>query len=979
MNSEKDQDFFLNQVKQYNQLVSFLKSENVSFNICQKSLLQKPIVLIFNSGEKPLLFFNHPFLTTCFHNQLKYAVCVTFPSKVHICDFFLVMLGSDLDIQMLHNLYLDQIHLIKNLEDCFGTFNGETCENVKKNIRCNCTMNMLKTKPPSFEFTNFENFNSSQMYHPKYISNIYGYFFNKHLCFLPTLMVNNRVSCHYLKNGHCVYIEEDSGASFKLTLDVKDTLVCRTPKGENEDFSALQKGNFASLYPHVNFTDEKLIKKLMRSTFSENIDDIQNKIFITPALLLYKLVKLASVNKKQAKSIVDSGRFSTLLSKTLISNDYCYPLANHIGRRSMFNICIKNIGPNVKNSIPVPVSSEGFLSLLKINTPVRSFSKVFSLCPDIEFPPIEKFTDTLNKIINYSLKTGLIKRINEKEKSKIKVKRSDKQRYLNSIKNINTEKLLQTCKRTIRPILAINKVYPINYKLNCKFMKFYIMLKLKFPHIEIINKDEKIVQINFFQGILTKPYHNLKITPAELKLYFPFYRNDENFIWKENDHTDFYAYIHIPKYIHVNGFWKNRASGIGNLPFFTLCIENTNIHILNSHVIEKKKRNKEKINRLSYSKNTFDDVTSLMSLPQIFSSDPQLTADGYVIPLEGLGTEYIQAYNFRAEIKHDVNMKFKFWNPKPYRIIENGNVSKLRFDIGLVHSKNFKMYQFSKLSSVPYNSNNEHLIFLTLDFEILLQPRFYSWINSNNGTNIFHCQTTVTKTQLYNKIVVELTIFAALRFYNGLKLNNKSLQKGVCVEMDIGKKLPHLKGTAPLVIGSLNSVLTREPWNQLKSMVMNPKKTRYGKEKIFSGINKFQNDRNNAHDNKKISPMKFDLYSSHILAMNNAFRTLSYMLNSAHKNSSGLKKIIPENNREVIRLYELCRVMMKFTETTKHKLSNFQTKESFTIHNKNFKKMVLRALKLVPEKKQIQESFLLSNENHDRTRTVQTHENLLSI
>ncbi len=490
-----EDEFFL--LERYNEMMDFI-SQTFNFMICEKSAIRAKTSIVFSQGCDDYNCYNFVDLATT--NKCNYMSCVTDRSGSHICDFYPVMIGSNLDI-----------FLVKN----YGNFND---------------------------------------YIP--IKKITGYYIiNGSLAIFPFLLTNRKDLIHI---GNKVYdqkifIYNKDNMGYKIYVNENTNLVYRNEKGVEINIYSkkescnlgikhkkIQIDNYYINDEHLDINNMKFAFHLL-SKFMINIDSFHNKLILSPSNILH----LASIiSKKRGEEVAmylrqgnlskfDSLKLDYVKERNSFGNSFEYRMVqpNSIGRKYLDRVVIRLIATNVSNK--VITDAEHYICIIEKNISIDSFNKVLNLLPNV------KISDHLSYLEN-DLDLILDELVLE-----------------NYIVPIDYDKLSDN---DIYILLNGGLMSP--YKLNTPVLELYHHIKNINEMIEVLYMD-KWIMINQTNGLPFIKVRNIFTTPLELKNIYPHIHlsNElEIFGYNTKQESTFLKYSNITKCIAGMNYHKTRLS-----------------------------------------------------------------------------------------------------------------------------------------------------------------------------------------------------------------------------------------------------------------------------------------------------------------------------------------------------------------------------------------------------------------------------------
>lgn len=927
---------------EYNLLITSCKEKyNVKFTICKKSILTTCQI---EHLQQHLSFFNHKYLTTCYYQNLNYCACVEFYNDkneqvLHECNIFPIILGSDLDLQFLH--FSTQEHgNSDNLCNCIQT----QFEQIKPNVNYKCNL-----------------FVNQQYYDPKYYSNLFGYvIIGGKVSIIPYLITNNRELFHCISDKtvldrskikkkkqnnfklfNNIYVEKaattpaviDSAYFFKTKKNIYkyiytddsrgillkffgDNLLFRDFLGKNflNTFPTHHLNNFNEMFNynrHIDWTiasfkrAQHLIKKHILP-----IDNLSNKLILSPAILLYRLFFLIIKKPIVAHQIVYLGTWSKLLSFTAqsvylntftnkssyynnisknhvknldvnTSNLYRNVSSSQICRRDCFSQVLRPSPHNISTNI-IPEKYNGFLCLLERGINIDSFNKHYTLISDVAI-----YTFTMQKKKNYMLLTECLDYLLEKNF------------------------LIQSSSNGDGVLILINGGLPTKY---CKhpditFDFFFYTVKQLNPCIEVIyHNSQKYILLNHFQGVPFKEqcYTNeqqqqFALSPQELhesaiSKYFTintFFGNAQINKLSENIEN-----FKINKLLFGVNYMKNKIESIHYAPYSIFTRENT----------------------MFFHENYGDDNDTL-KVNTCFVAEPFCTQDGFILNSKQIKVLFIRRYTL--DLYFTQNMKLLL-NNNNNNTQQHGNFNKTmnNFYIGEIqtfnnnldlYNDNLKILKTPKITIQTFNMGNNcysHQLYIDFNDKCIIEGDYfyatvqtYLYVGNNMKKKISINNVAANKYPL--KLSIEVLFQHVNDKYDGLKLCNYSCQKGIAnVDLSIDEKLPQLAKQNVEVVASVFSILGRSPITQINEMSENCQSTAAAAAAApLIGKTSMEILKNVSSDHKNMASLRFDNLTINVVQVNDCYRATYCELQKAIQNEKEQKQFLPKLHREKTQLF----------------------------------------------------------------------------
>lgn len=904
-----------------------------TFTICPKSVLYTAKVVHL---QDEINFFNHPYLTNCYYRNLSYCACVTYADGRHECNSFPVILGSNMDLQF--------IHMANN------THNSEKY--------CDCVQTDYQQYYPDIDYTK-NLFTNTESFDLRYYSNLYGYILVAgRATNIPNIMKNNSELYHIISEKTVMdrskikknrYANSKISKVFKEIYQRKRTIAKkRAILSDKNIFTKNKKSIIKYLYTDDNrgillkYSSNEL---LFRDFFGKNylnefpqehvqqfdemfnynvhldwntdtfkqtarmlkknilpIDNLSNKLILSPAILLWRLYFLIHKKPMLAKQIVHLGLWSKLLSFTAqnlvhkdrpqqnhqqqqfhdklklqscggvappqqsdeknLSNLYRNVTSSQIGKRECFNCVIRPSPHNISTNI-IPERYNGFLCLLERGINIDSFNKNYLLpndviCPTFNYQKKQKYL-MLNECLSFLVENRLL------------------------VLRDNTDGTV---------VILINGGLPTKYTLNpgVHYFELFEAVKLKNPFIEFCYfNDGKYIMLNHFMG-----------TPFKMTCCG---KNGKNYYLSPLELHD----SHLSDQFSINTFFGNSsiaavANNIENFKLNKLLfgvnymknqIQNTSLAPYSIFTRE---------NTMFFHDKPVDNNGGgggSLQFTNVFMVEPFCTQDGYILNMPGINVLFIRRY--KVDLIYHSNMKVILNTSLP---LPNCNKTHAHLYIGEIQTFNYNLEMFDDTLKVLKNpkiniqtlktGNNcfRHQLFVEFDDKCIRDgEHFFYTIQSY----IFYDEAKKMK-----KLSIEVIFQHVNSTYDGLKLCNYACQKGICNnQLNIKSRHPNLPNNTQLV-SSVFSILGRSPIMQLKEMQQNSAAT---PSKPLVGECSMAVLKNSAFDHKSVNPMRFDNLTINIIQLNDCYLATHMIQQDPLAAPLDKKTFLPPLNREKLQLF----------------------------------------------------------------------------
>lgn len=908
MNKITRTDFLLNKMcaPDPNGLVS-------SFMPCERAAIRRKYTTLYAYNYTECA---HRILETCKLQRIPYFTCIEYREGVecverHVCDIFPVHIGMKLDRKIYRFLYGDEVD------------------------------------NPNVQRTMYDLYGTIYVVSPQYFSNI----FTNRKEIIHSSRDNDKLFNIYM------YDIYDRGHRIWLTSAQK-TCIFRNSNGIEhviEDTDSFRKFISAIDYEvdtqHMDFT--RMYEAFVRYRPINDIDDLSNKNILCCVNLLQRGLKYAQRNPIEVAKIFRFGSLDKFASRNITYHQHDKPgktpvpdepptkrpkvadeqqkcqlvtmmntnasgpsdytnLAQNYKTLSPTNLIhsIESYDRHIKRPVPknvhtIPTGTEFFICLADTQLNVNSPHKWLRLLPDVIL------TNHLNIRFCPGIKT-LNDLLETLEKKKI-INCEDGERMLlvngglptryNIAADIDNVDFFFICK-TLCPFVEciLDERYivlSLSYGIPMRPVSMYIVREFwskssRFRPLDVGNDDASIIYLSpldmknaFLNPLRQFLYGNLLGggCPQNMRKYFKY---------------------SIPAKVHSVYTFNNRfISNAAAVPYYDLTCENSFV-FMNSVYREEDGQRTELL----------DKEQSTLRLRTIYSSDPHLTCDGYILNDRiKMDTLLKQKCRFEFEL-HTKTDKLVWSKDLPsFGNTENGQIKVydsynnciktfyLIFTL-VRYSKlclRYKLFNQAKISLFchPFADGWIYRLYKYYDEEAFIKPD-----SSYEMSVIF--TTPVDRKLVKNVSIMVCTSCRQPEHYSGQKLYEICGQKGLCIRQSTKRfkdyhNLPH----EPDLVVSLFSAIGRTPIMTLKTMLENlTPEERALQNRILCGDCEYVLLKNVSSLFCSYGNMRVDISLVKIFLANNLNLTI-YLLQQDEKNPG---RVLPKSFCDSLGMYGLIKV-----------------------------------------------------------------------
>lgn len=941
-----------------------------SFLPCEHSALRRQYTIIYEFNYTKC---NHRILETCKLQRIPYFTCIEFKDNIecverHVCDIFPVHIGLDLDRQIYSFIYgddeLNRPEVQKTMYDLFGTiyvvspqYFSNIFTNRKEIIHHSKEMNKLyniymydkydrghriwltsdanKTCILRNSNGNEHVIEDSESFH-KFVSLMeYEVNIQQHIDFLKMRKAFVRF---HIKND----IDDLSNKNILCCINLLQRglrFATRNPAEVSKIF------RFGSLY---KFASKNITYQTNESKSKKNSNSIvisstnSNSIIDTATLSSTSSIKR---NLKRTKSSTNSTTTSSSSTsstqeeqqKTQMvnmmnlnssgptsNNDYENMAQNYktlsptnlVHSRDSYDRHIKR--PVPKNVHTIPTGTEFFICIADTQINVNSPHKWLRLLPNViltnhliikHSPGFNNLNDLLDSL------------------------------YANHFIILDTQVDDDNTSETRidNVMILVNGGIPTKYILgpDIDIIHFFFVCKSLCPFVECVIEDSYII-LSLTYGVPMRPVsmyiireiwsksnkfqsdnilHNedvLFLSPLEMKN--DFLQTLRKFLYSTllgggcPDNMRKYFKYAIPAKVHSVYTFNNRfISNLSALPYYDLTCENSFVYMNSVYKI-----NNDTGERIEL----LDKKQSTLNLKTIYSSDPHLTCDGYILS-DKIKMDTLMKQKCRFEFELHRKTDILIWSKElpSFDNTTNGQIKVydaynnciktyyLIFTL-IRYSKRclrYKLFNQAKISlfCYPFNDGWKYYLYKYYDEEAFIAP------NANYEISVIFT-TPVDRKFIKNISVMICTSCKQPEQFSGQKLYEICGQKGLCVRQSTErfKKYYNLPYEPDLVV-SLFSAIGRTPLMTLKTMVDNLTPEEYElKEKILYGNCEYVLLKNISSLFCSYGNMRVDISLVKIFLANNLNLTV-FLLQQDEKNNG---RVLPKSFCESLSIYGLIKV-----------------------------------------------------------------------
>lgn len=936
-------DFLLN--KMYNTEENDLIE---SFMPCEHAAIKRQYTTLFSYNYTQC---GHRILETCKLQRIPYFTCIQYKPHVdcierHICDIFPVHIGLNLDKQIYTHMYgedeLNKPSVQKTMYDLYGTIyvvSPQYFSNIFTNRKeiihksrdsdklFNIYMYDIYDRGHRIWMTSnakknciFRNSNGiehiiedTKSFH-EFISSLeYEVDVNKHLdfqrmyeCFvryktnddIDDLTNKNILCCINLLQRGMKYAQRnplevvkifrfgslDKFASRNITYHTNES------KG-NSNSNSIIVSKTTALNPSSSsiITSAHMMEKTRKRPHNKSSISVQQE-----EQQKTQMVNMMNSNSAGPASMSDYGNlaqnYKTLSPTNLVHSIDSYD--RHIKR------------PVPKNVHTIPTGTEFFICLADTQLNVNSPHKWLRLLPHViltnhlnikNCPGI----NNLNSLLDYLLE---IEFITEEPNDIMLIVNGGIPTKYNLCKNIDIVDFFFVCKLTC-PFIE------------CVIMDTYIVLSLTYgvpmrPVSLHIMRNLWPNGLKYSKGRRNHDCDVMYLSPLDLKNSFLsilrqfLYGNLLGGGCPENMRK--YFKYSIPAKVHSVYTFNNRfISNLTATPYYDLTCENSFVFINSIYRQEGKKRTE-----------LMNNDTSVVNLKTIYSSDPHLTCDGYILN-DKVKMDTIMKQKCRFEFEFHSKTDQIIWSNKlpSFDNTSNGqirvydaynNCIKTYYLIFTLvrYSKcclRYKLFNQAKISlfCYPFNDGWIYYLYKYYDEEAFILP------NAKYEMSIVFTSPVDRKFSKNISIMICTSCHQPERF-SGQKFYEICGQKGLCIQQSTKrfKKLYNLPYEPDLVV-SLFSAVGRTPLMTLKTMMENlTPEERVLKDKILLGDCEYVLLKNISSLFCSYGNMRVDISLVKIFLANNLNLTI-YLLQQDEKNNG---RVLPKSFCDSLGFYGLIKV-----------------------------------------------------------------------
>ncbi|CAJ2002099.1 RNA polymerase subunit lef-8 [Cotesia congregata filamentous virus 1] len=944
--------FFFRYMTSYNECVEEAASEGgLEFTICEKNTLSAELNHVYDTVK----FYNHDLFSKAFYLQRSYTACVYISSTdVHVCNAFPVMLGSDLDLRLLHK--------VQGHHGAAATDQDESLCSCRVDVKkYNTDAVHLKGGAAAYaEILKNNHFLTTTLHSVEYFSQVYGYFLiGGRLAWIPNVLVNNREFIHKMalksvnnrKRRFFVFKCKPTGTGsggggvikkkatvrpvssvnflkYIYTSDYKGHLITLS-RDINETYTLVHRNHFGS--ETIDRLDESLFNlnipaAMMDRRLSsiiavfedvaaglEDLDKLQNKIIYTPVMLLNMLLRLLAVDPKSAVRVVCTGNWYSLCSATtqFVLNTQAYkkrmpeaPSKNFIikhykklssGSDRKSNTDSVTIKPDpVSNAYKKPTASNvgSREKFLYVGrAAIANLStQVIPTHANGFLCPLDRGTNLDSFNKQYVLLPD-VEIFTFHHQTKLGLAP-----LADVLRSLIAKGYAVRQQQHLNRRIVINGGLPTEYALveSLDFIKFFLFVKRLNRHIEVAQYGNRVVMLNSLEGM---PFKLVNFNYLPFPLAFSPYE--------------------LEKYFETFGSFYSLfcpicpPSLMGDLTYLKMCKILYSLNYLKNLVVDVRNFPLVLFTDCShgwfmYNPHTASDGTNCIESNAIATKtlimvEPMCTQDGYLMNPETNKVLYFFSSRFSIHIQY-TNEDNVFLTPNEALKIEThllANNASIFIYLGEIQNRLNKLniiknHNICVASFDLGNGNFSHHLYVYIEQFCGHAPLYPALIRSiaTIYPDGVQAKKTILQIECYFQYVVNT--------YDGKKITNLCGSKGLVNEnLNFKKKLKnYTNATMPDVIVSPFSVLSRAPVPQILEML--DESERQGSTMV-AGTNNANVLANSGFQHRNTTFMRFDNHTTNMLGTNGCFRTLYTIIQNSFPKAEQFTHL-PQKNREIFQL-----------------------------------------------------------------------------
>lgn len=936
-----DVDAGVDAMKNYDDLLDEKLNVSVtSFMPCKNSGLVNGLVVLYENNYKPI---SHPIVSYCMLSKKPYFTCCTYAADVecvsrHICSFIPVIIGSRLDKRIIKYLYPDE-------------------------------------DPDSYD-----------------ISNLYGtIYIDSSYCF-SNLLTNRKELIHRVKRSslpevHELFIYDVDERGHKISMDNSGVITYRNRSGRDEVIPRFQPDDDSPFKLDGKFSidDQHLMLHHIHEAFGRlyeyriNIDSLANKNIMSPVNILYKAIQYSRRNNSDVAKFMKFGMIEKFASLQISYQMHSKSRNGGVGSNFLHVDATKfNMAADTKRK--ADEDGDFVAKRQKLDNDPEDMEKIAKQSKNNKKKTYSRASSTIHESFNFKKiqpnQLGAISRtwyrhvvrpipknvpnipidteffICMAEKS-MSIDSPNRwmvllddiyiSNHLHNAKYMDINSLLLNCLAAgyfvqVDPDCELVReccVVMVNGGLLTRFVlaanidceKLFFYIKSLHPFVEVYT-TMRFMMLNLTDGI---PFRRLSlgdqcsvfVSPLELMTSMKRFRNLENLnVLGPNcpdDIKNMLAYVTPSKLMSIV-YFRNRFDNSKTLKFFPLTTENTCAFI--DHIRCGKTQ-------------LYDPKESLIGANVIFSSNPQLTGDGYIIS-DQLASSVNICKRYCIEFQTNLDETNFIW-PKTSIAKRTRNIySSLGTTVIARKILVFEMIKFgSRLKYKIFPQIRLKIHEKNLSNHQVWAYRVEYWDDNCESFNEnFNLSVICTTTNCRKKEkAVNVSVIAGFSDNNfDFKLSEMCGQKGIAVRQNTERfqrmfKLP----SRPDVVSSVFSIVGRSPLIQLKCVARNS----VSNSNILYGQYKYGILKNITSSVCSYNPMRIDWSLGKVLAFNNCCRTL-YKIQQDSMRDTEKGKILPVNAHRALALMGIIKCSVHFTDTFDNNLRSLVhvTRKDFELMKK---------------------------------------------
>lgn len=719
----------------------------------------------------------------------------------------------------------------------------------------------------------------------KYVNHytsIGSYIFDGALTIIPIVLTNRKEFFHKTAENDAklvLYVYDKLDRGVKVHMDANRKIIYNDRHGQpSDEFPDDAELSIERRHRAPNLFSPAFVRLY---GFSMEIDSLENKLTLSQINIFEKLLNMAVKRRKQAVELISRGYIEKFTSTNISFLESRKPKylgdqrgscnfrklqPNQIARGGFDKTVIKPMASNV--CLSVISDSEYYLCLIEKNVSIDSFNRTMYMLSNVVISSEADYINDINGLLDWMFQNKYICEYDE-----------------------------------ALSMIMVNGGFPTKYSTSLDKMTIFHVVKSYNKYIEVTAGDDFFI----FTQCCGLPFiefefngQTLVTSPIELNRLFPEYKLvSKDTLFGENipEESRRDAQVaNLTKSSVAAGFHKNRFGSLTGQRYFESTSENHCMYV---------------------DGDAWDPVNETAKLNTVFSSNPQLTADGYILSKD-VDLNFTVNHRSKYEMELPDDAKCTFFNVSSkdctFVLDKKGNVLRKALCVVKIQKLGTplspRVYSQTKfmITSDKIPGGHEYNLYKYFDERDALMDEFD-----------IKSMAIETLDRRRRRLMYSITISCKRTNIDGIKLSNMSSQKGVSTRQDTSRYLETI-GRKVDVVASIFTIPGRTPHPQLKSIYR--KRTITKNPPQLVGYDNYDILKNMSSTIKSTAPIKHCMYSMKVHQTNN-LGLCNYSMAQRTFNERERGKFLPEEKRNELSIINALKCYFEFSDNHGNVFSDF--------------------------------------------------------